>query len=569
MGIYLELFDDYTLALKSSYSSYRDRERVKAIGDGKWSKEVKRWLFPLSREVVDNARREYVKIAIEPRIWTLLTSLDAFQERVQKIKKLKDCPVDENLVKVKLYPHQRVGIKFSQCFEKMAVFDDMGLGKSLIALYMAVWRKSQGKIKKCIILAPKSCKETVWMRQIAQFSREKSLVVNGTPKKRDQIYRQFKEDPQILFLIFGFETFRADFTKLKEMEILNSGKNGVEMAIFDEVQKLKNRKAKISRVVKNLQVPYAIGLTGTPIYNRIEDLYGVLDPLAPGLLGSNFRHFSERYLEKGGRNNRQVIAYKNLPELKAKVESVSIRRNKEEVSNLPERVYETRILQMTDPAQRKAYETMRKELYAWIRDMDDNEIRIKANELFTKNIRLSQITSGFLSSPELKQPVWFHSSKVKEIDDIVGDYVDSQIVIFSRWIACIDFLYQRYREKYEAVFLSGRVKDEDRTKVIDAFQSGKAKVCICQVQTGSLGIDLSAAKIGIFMGKAFLSPGTLAQSESRIHRRGLKEACEMLSLIVRDSIDERWDLLMRQKQALANQIIPVFNKQDWLYLAGK
>ncbi len=565
MGVYLELFDDHTLALKSSH---KDRERVKGIGEGKWSKAVKRWLFPLSREVVDNARREYGKILIEPRIWTLLHQIASFQEKVQKIKKLKDCSVDESLVKVELYPHQRVGVKFSQYFEKMGVFDDMGLGKSLTSIYMAIWRKSRGEINKCIILAPKSTKQTVWERQITKFTNEKSLVANGIPKKRDQIYRQFKEDPQILFCVFGYETFRNDFTKLKEMGILNSGKNGVEMVIFDEVQKLKNRKAKISRVVKKLQLPYVIGLTGTPIHNRIEDLFGVLDPLAPGLLGSNFRLFSERYLKKGGRN-RHVIGYRNLEELRKKVASISIRRNKEQVSNLPEKIYEDRILQMSDPAQRKAYQTMREQLYAQIRDMDDNEIRIRAHELFTRNIRLSQITSGFLSSPELKGPVWFHSSKVKEIDDILDDYVDSQIVIFTRWTACIDFLYQRYREKYKAVFLSGRVKDRDRTRVIDAFQSGEAKVCICQIQTASLGIDLSAAKIGIFMGKALLSPGTLAQSESRIHRTGLKEACELISLIVQNSIDERWDLLMRQKQALADQIIPVFNKQDWLYLAGK
>lgn len=566
MGVYLELFDDHTLALKSSYG---DRERIKIVGEGKWSKEVKRWLFPLSRSVVDNARKEFGKIAIEPRIWTLLTSLAAFQKRVQKIKKLKDCPIDESLVKVELYPHQRVGVKFSQCFEKMGVFDDMGLGKSLTSIYMGVWRKSRGEINKCIILAPKSCKETVWERQIAEFTNEKSLVVTGTPKKRDKIYREFKDDPQILFCIFGYESFRNDFTKLKEMGILNSGKNGVEMAIFDEIQKLKNRKTGISRVVKKLQVPYVIGLTGTPIHNRIEDLFGVLDPLAPGLLGSNFRLFSKRYLKKGERNDRRIVGYRNLEELRKKVASISIRRNKEEVSNLPEKIYEDRILQMSDPAQKKAYQTMREQLYVWVRDMDDNEIRIKAAELFTKNIRLSQITSGFLSSPELKEPVWFHSSKVKEIDDILDDYVDSQVVIFTRWIACIDFLYQRYREKYKAVFLSGRVKDRDRTRVIDAFQSGEAKVCICQIQTASLGIDLSAAKIGIFMGKALLSPGTLAQSESRIHRTGLKEACELISLIVQNSIDERWDLLMRQKQALADQIIPVFNKGDWLYLAGK
>lgn len=571
MGVYLELLNDETLALKASY---RDRERVKAVGEGKWSAETKRWLFPLSHSVVDNIQREFGKIAIEPQIFTRLSLLDSFQRKVQKIKKLKDCNVDESFLKVTLWPHQRVGVRFCQEFDKCCCFDDMGLGKSLVAVYMGIWRKSRGEIKKCIILAPKSCKESVWGRQIEKFTDEKCLVVDGTLAKRRQLYKRYKRE-DILFLIFSYETFRTDFLRLKEMGILNSGNDGAGMLILDEVQKVKNPQAQISKVVKNVQALFALALTGTPVYNRPEDIWGPMNIVSPGLLGSNYQRFTDRYLIKGSYGNDQVAGgYRNLKELKGKIESVSIRRMKEEAIDLPEKTYEDLFCEMVDPKQREAYESMRKELFAWIRDMDDKEVRVRANQLLTRNVRLSQLSDGFISSPELKKPKWFRSSKVEEIDGILEDYADadSGIVIFCRWVPLVHFLFGRYREKYGAVHLMGQTKDKDRLKAIDAFQEGKAKVFVLQIQSGSLGIDLSRAKIGIFIDKAFLSPGILRQSEDRLHRLGQKENCTMISLITPGTIDERWDKLMQAKLELSNKIIPSMprlNKEDWLYLTGK
>lgn len=563
MGVYLELFDDHTLALKCSY---RDR-RVKAIGERKWSPEVKRWLFPLSRSVVDNARKEFGKIPIEPQILTHLRLLDFFQAKVQKIKKLKDCHIDESFLKVKLYPHQRVGIKYCQQFEKCAIFDEMGLMKTLQAVYIAVWRKSRGEVSKCIILCPKSCQTSVWLRQIEKFTHEKGIVANGTPGKRDKLYKRFKKSGA-LFLILGYELFRIDREKLREMGILDSEK-GIQMMILDEVQKIKNPQAQITKAVRNSSFRYCIILTGTPIFNKVQDIYSPISIVSPGLLGSNYWKFCDRYLVKGSYQGKEILGAKNLPELKSRIETVSIRRLKEEVIKLPEKVYETRLLSLTDPAQKTAYQEMREQLFTWIQNMDGEEVRIKAGQLMTRNIRLSQITDGFIMSEELSKPRWFDSSKIKEIDEIINDYGDSGIVIFCRWIPLVDFLFKRYKEAYNAVCLKGATSSQERIEAIDRFQARKAKVFVLQIQSGSLGIDLSSAKIGLFPDKVFLSPGILRQSEDRVHREGLRESCEMISLIVENSIDERWDQLVREKQALADQIIPVFSKEDWLYLAGK
>lgn len=568
MKPYLELCDEKTLALKCSF---HEKELAKSIGDYKWSPEIKRWIFPLNREVIENARRTFGGIAIQPEIYTRLKLLNSFQAKIQKIKKFKDCHVDESFLKVPLWPHQRVGVRFCQEFDKCCCFDEMGLGKSFIGIAVAVWRKSQGKIKKCIILAPKSCKESVWARQISKFTDEKSLVIDGSPAKRDRLYEQFKKQ-DILFLIFSYETFRVDFEKLKEIGILNNGKNGTEMLILDEIQKVKNPRTQIAKAVKNTQLPFAVGLTGTPIFNRPEDIFGPMHIISPGLLGSNYWRFMDKYLIRGGYGDHQIVGYRNLKELKAKVESVSIRRMKEEIINLPEKTYEDLLCEMIDPKQKEAYETMRSELYAWIENMNGEEVRVNAGQLLTRNIRLSQIADGFIMSHELEKPKWFRSSKIEEIDGLLEDYADSGIVIFCRWVALVQFLFQRYKEKYNAVHFFGQTKDKDRLEAIDKFQAGEAKVFVLQIQSGSLGIDLSRAKIGIFVDKAFLSPGILRQSEDRIHRVGLREACAMISLITKNSIDERWQKLMEKKLELSSRIIPTMprlDKRDWLYLTKK
>ena len=187
---YLELFDSKTLALKCDYG---ERELAKACGDYKWDKESKRWIFPLNREVLENAKREFDGIAVEPAILTKLSQISTFQTKVQKIKKMRDCTLDESFIKTTLYPHQRVGIRFCQEFQKASIFDEMGLGKTLQCIYLALWRKKRGELEKCIILAPKSCKTTIWLRQIEKFTDERGLVVEGVKKKRNLHLPQFFE----------------------------------------------------------------------------------------------------------------------------------------------------------------------------------------------------------------------------------------------------------------------------------------------------------------------------------------------------------------------------------------
>jgi len=563
------MYSPDSIALKCTFN---ERNKAKAIGNYKWDKSSKKWLFPLNKEVIRKARREFENLAIEPEIFTHLTQQNHFRKKIIEIKKLKDCKVDESFIKGNLYPHQRVGVKFLEEFDKACVWDEMGLGKTLTSLATVLWRKEKEQVKKCIILAPKSCKETVWARQIEQFTNEKVLVVEGIRKKRKKIYERFKKE-NILFLVFGYETYRVDFPLLKELAIINNNGTGAEMLILDEIQKIKNTKAQITKAVANTNVHYAIGLTGTPVYNRIEDIFSPINIIKPGLLGSSYWRFSDHFLRMGGYGKHQIVGYQHLKELREKVESISIRRTTDEVLVLPPKHYEDREIEMTDSEQKRVYEEMRDELFTWVKNMNDQEVKVQASQILSRNIRLSQITNGFITSHNLKQPKWFKSSpKISEIDEIVGDYSDEGVVIFTRWIPMVHKLYERYKEKYNAVYLAGETSDKMRVENIDKFQNGISKIFICQIQAGSLGISLNTAKIVIFTDKSFLSLGSLKQAESRVYRNGLTHSCTIISLLLKGTIDINWEKLIQRKGRLAKEVIvdrPKLDRSDWLSLVSK
>jgi len=567
---YLELFDFNHLALKCNFE---EKDKAKSIGDYVWYSPSKRWLYPFRKDIVDSIKKIFPEILISPEVEKKYLADEKFQKLAESTKKLKDCIVEESFLKKPLFRHQRVGVKYLSLFEKVACFDDMGLGKSLQALYLAILRKE--KEHKCLILCPKSVKISVWANQIERFTNEDSLVIEGPKVKRERLYQQFKRN-KTYFMISSYETFRVSFKKLAGLNLINSTQNNcINFLIADEVTKCKNPQSQIGKLIKKLKTKYSIILTGTPMWNRIEDIWNIIEIISPGLLGKNYWSFSDKYLIKGGFQNHEITGYKNLDDLKRKINSISIRRTKEEVESLPPKIKENRILELDNKEQKEAYKSMREEMIVFVKTLKDEEVKVKAGQLLTRNLRLSQITDGFLTDYTLKKTKYYKkASKLKEIAEIIDDYAfDRQIVIFTRWLAIIDYLYKLYQASpIFASFLCGRLGDKDRDYMIKKFQSGKSRVMIAQINTGGMGIDLSSASIQIFLDKAFISSAVLTQAEDRSHRHGQKKTLEIISLICKDTIDERWEKLMEKKQKGIAKFFPQsssFKKKDWLYLLEK
>lgn len=335
-----------------------------------------------------------------------------------------------------------------------------------------------------------------------------------------------------------------------------------DLIILDETIKIKNKDAQVTKALKILKSKFKIGLTGYAIANRCEDLWSQIDCVQEGLLNS-YWSFLDKYTTRkiitlqNKREFKMIVGYKNLTDLQNKIASLYIRRLKKDVLKLPEKIYETREIILNKEESLK-YSEMKEEMITYIKDMNEEEFSSKASIVLVQLLRLSQISDSFLTDPKWKKPIWFkENSKILEIDNLLDELIqeDNKCVIWSRFVPMVLKLYDRYKEKYNAVYLTGKVSMKERNIMIERFQNDDvSKVLIGQIQTGGMGLNLQRANSEIFVDKAFLSPSSILQAEDRLHRINQKKTVVIIDLVGKGTVDEYWNRLLDRKKKLSNLI---------------
>ena len=239
-----------------------------------------------------------------------------------------------------LLPYQVEGALHLAFGERVLLADDMGLGKTVQAIAACALLRSLRGIERVLVVSPASLKAE-WEEQIAKFSDLPSTIVFGGYPARLAAYRR-----PTFFTLCNYEQVVADGNKL--LDALRP-----DIVILDEAQRIKNWQTKTANAVKKLESRYAFVLTGTPLENRIDEIYSIVQFLDPDLLGPLFRFNREFYeLDDKGKPS----GFRNLDELARRVSSVMLRRRKEDVEGeLPGRTTKTFFVPMTD-AQTSTYE---------------------------------------------------------------------------------------------------------------------------------------------------------------------------------------------------------------------
>src|SRR5690606_7001257 len=183
------------------------------------------------------------------------------QEMLETVK--KDTKLDFSSLKVSLFPYQQEGVEFATFREGAIIADEMGLGKTIQAIATAVMKKKLFGFRRTLIICPASLKDQ-WKQEIEKFSHEQAEVVNGFPQQRSEIYR----DSQAYFLIVNYETVLRDLREINKMD--------TDFIILDEAQKIKNFSTVTAQSIKRLSRKHALVITGTPIENRLIDLYSIV-----------------------------------------------------------------------------------------------------------------------------------------------------------------------------------------------------------------------------------------------------------------------------------------------------
>ncbi|MCB1087635.1 MAG: helicase, partial [Verrucomicrobiae bacterium] len=241
-----------------------------------------------------------------------------------------------------LYPYQREGMLHLAFGERALLADEMGLGKTIQAVAACALLHHLGKAKRVLVVTPASLK-TEWEEQIKKFTTLGHQLVFGPRSARVKHYA----DPGApFFTLVNYEQVVGD-----GLDINNHLRP--DIVVLDEAQRIKNWATKTAQAVKRLQSRYAFVLTGTPIENRIDELYSIVDFLDPSLLGPLFRFNREFYrLDDKGRPED----YQNLPALRERVRPVLLRRRKHQVeTELPDRTDRNLFVKLT-PAMRSEYD---------------------------------------------------------------------------------------------------------------------------------------------------------------------------------------------------------------------
>jgi len=421
------------------------------------------------------------------------------------------------------YAYQQEGIRFGLYKKAVLIGDEMGLGKTLQAIGLSILKKEVFGFKKVLVITLSSLKQQ-WQREIERFSNERACIVAGPAKQRKRLYSRAPD----LFTITNYEAVLRDVTIIARFR--------PDVIILDEAQRIKNFETKTAEAVKSLPRQHAIVLTGTPLENKLEDVYSLVQFLDPDLL-SPLWQFAAKHFMLSRRKKNDIQGYKNLDLLHQQLKPLVIRRRKEEVlDELPEVITNDYYIDLSqEQAEIHAgYSGVLLPLLAkkFLTPMDIRRIQILL-------LKMRQVCdSTYLIDRETNI-----SPKLDELAVILDELVvqnGRKVVIFSEWTT-MNMLIGKHLSRAAIPFveLSGRVPTDKRQVLIDAFQEDPACKVFLSSDAGGTGLNLQAADCVINFELPW-NPAKVNQRIGRVHRIGQKSKCiSVINLIAKFSIEER------------------------------
>ena len=444
-----------------------------------------------------------------------------------------------DLVKLPLLPYQRDGMLHLAFGERALLADEMGLGKTVQAIAACELLARRKGIAKVLVVCPASLKAE-WEEQIRQFTDRPAKSVFGPRAQRLSAYQE-----PVFFNIVNYEQVLVDADDINQIL-------APDVVILDEAQRIKNWQTKTARRVKQLRAPHAFVLTGTPLENRIDELYSIVQYLDPELFGPLFRFNRDFYdLDERGR----PVDYKNLGQLRDRVAPVMLRRRKADVeSELPGRTVTNYFVPMAEE-QRIRYEEYKTQAARII-------AIAKRRPLLPKEFERLQMLLACMrmicDTPAILDPTCRVSPKLEELERILGDLLeepDRKVIVFSEWETMLGMVRELAGEMgIEAAWHTGSVPQQRRRAEIVRFKQDPKCRLFLSTDSGSVGLNLQVASAVVNVDLPW-NPAKLEQRIARAWRKGQMRGVTVVNLVCEDSIEHAMVHLLGAKQALADGVI--------------
>jgi superfamily II DNA or RNA helicase len=460
----------------------------------------------------------------------LAEGLDLERQLLAKLRRGQD-PLN-GLLKTNLLPYQQRGAVFAACRGRVILADDMGLGKTVQALAAAEMLRRRRGIQRVLVVAPASVKYQ-WKTEIEKFSGLSAQVIEGLLPRRRQLYSSPK-----FFNLSSYELVLKDVRYMHEL--------APDLIILDEAQRIRNWTTASARTIKQLKSRYAFVLTGTPLENKLEELFSVVEFIDGRRLGPAFRFLHEHRQED---EDGKLIGYRGLDKIHDQLAPILLRRTRQEVlKDLPKRTDQVLHVALT-PQQAEPYwaqndilaQLMRKwERQGWLSEIDQKRILC-----CLQNMRML-CNSTFLFDKQTN-----HSPKLAEFREIVRELTIEEgrkVVVFSEYERMTHLAGQEL-EKLGIGFVSlhGGVPSRNRGALMEKFRRDTDCRVFLSTDAGGVGLNLQAASAVVNFEPPW-NPARLEQRIGRVHRLGQPHPVHVVHLLTKDSIEERvWETLKLKK----------------------
>lgn len=438
------------------------------------------------------------------------------------------------LLDTQLYPYQKEGIRFAAKAGRAIIADEMGLGKTIQAIGTAELLLREGFVDNILIVCPTSLKYQ-WKREIERFTHREVLVIEGLHSRRIEQYKM----PQP-YKIVSYNSVCNDLKVLRRME--------TDMVIMDEVQRLKNWDTQIARAARHINSQYTVLLSGTPLENKLEELYSIVELADQFALAPYYKFRNDHILcdETG-----KVIGYQNLNAIKKRLQHIMIRRRKSDVHlQLPGRMDQNLFVPMTKE-QREMHEEFKSGVAAlvlkWKRMHFLSEKDRKRLLLLLSQMRMV-CDSTFILDQQSR-----YDTKIDELMNILDSYLvggNGKVVVFSGWERMTRLVAQELTQRgIRFEYLHGGIPSAKRKDLVNNFTDQPDSRVFLSTDAGSTGLNLQAASLIVNLDLPW-NPAVLEQRIARIYRIGQQRNIQVINLVSANSFEEQMIARLKFKSSL-------------------
>jgi len=492
----------------------------------------------------------------------LTQSLQKYLEQLQDKKGLPTTDVSAHLL-TELRPYQQEGFNWLVFMREqgfgVCLADDMGLGKTVqLIAYLLHIHRTQNASEPSFIICPTSVLGN-WQKELARFAPDLDVHVHyGQQRSKDESFASElkKINPDIVLTTYG--TASQDAEALSEVKWAS--------LTLDEAQNIKNMHTKQSRAIRKLRGEHHLALTGTPVENRLSELWAIFDFIYKGYLG-NFRKFQESYIAPIERDDSEEHKRK----LRSKIRPFLLRRTKQDpdlLLNLPNKQEQREYCPLTTE-QAALYESLIQETLFKLETLTGFEKKGLILKMLSKLKQLCNhpalyLKEGFGPAEEMME----RSEKLARIVTLAAEIAarGEQCLIFTQYIGMGHLLQHCLSELYDidTPFLSGSMPKQQRDNLVEAFQEKEFPIFLLSLKAGGTGLNLTAAN-HVLHADRWWNPAVENQATDRAYRIGQTKFVHVHKFVTIGTIEEKIDKLLSDKQALSEDLI---QSSQWITELG-